>query len=348
MKRTENVGTVTSILPGNIIHVKLDSGLGHIPIPAEALEPENMPSNDAPLTATATRPAKPASPPPPPPVKAKKSNTVSKATLHENNGVQLAFDPQLNNEAEPVAYEVYLINSTDKKIIYEVKTMTGSSRRWTKSGLIEANGKKRLEAVEYRWLNEKLTVELDVRAVLTGGTGPRHFQKLSIKPSQFFGKYVDVPELFRESHLYPVFPDVSARNTAPATAPPKTQSLKAMTQAAIAKKPKPPAAQKIDRTDIQEQLDFDEVLDLHLDNLVDDPTSVPKHQVLQLQLKTFDAYLERALKVGVDSIIVIHGVGNGVLKRAIHSRLHHTKFIRDFKNEYHHKYGFGATEIIFD
>lgn len=38
MKRTENYGEVTTLLPGNIIQVKLEGGLGHIPIPEEALE----------------------------------------------------------------------------------------------------------------------------------------------------------------------------------------------------------------------------------------------------------------------------------------------------------------------
>ncbi|OAV45401.1 Smr/MutS family protein [Lewinella sp. 4G2] len=329
MKRTENVGTVTLVLPGNLVQVKLDGGLGHIPIPAEALELVSPPK-----------------PKPAPPVVVQR--TVSKAVLHEENGVQLAFDPQLNNEAEPVAYEVYLLNSTSHKIIFELKALTGSNQRWSKSSILEPNSKKRLEAIEYRWLNEKLSLELDVRTVNVGGTGPRHFEKVRVKPSQFFGKYVDVPELYREAHLYPVFSRLDSTNTAPAAAPPNTGSLKELTRKHLASKPKPQPKKQLTQTDIRERLEFSETLDLHLTALVEDPAAVPKHEVLQLQLKEYDEYLDRALRLGVDSVFIIHGVGNGVLKRAIHSRLHRTKFIREFKNEFHPKYGFGATEIIFD
>ena len=331
MKRTENVGTVTRVMPGNVVHVKLDGGLGHIPIPAEALEPEP--------------PAAPAQPKPTPALPPKPVE-VTKESLRADNGIQLAFDPQLNNEAEPVAYEVYLLNSTGQKVIYELKVLTGSDLRWTKTGLLEAGKKKRLDAVEYRWLNEKLICEVDVRTVLVAGTGPRHFEKLRIKPAQFFAKYVDVPELYREAHLYPVFATL-ATSPAPASAP-NEPSLKALTKQQIAKRPVAQPQKKLTQTDIQAKLEFQETLDLHLTNLVEDITTVPRHEVLPLQLKTFDEYIDRALKLGVDSVFIIHGVGNGVLKRAIHSRLHRVKFIRDFKNEYHHKYGFGATEIIFD
>ena len=332
MKRTENVGTVTRVLPGNLVQVKLDGGLGHIPIPAEALE----------LAEPAPPPPRSAGPAPRPTA----PTEVSKATLRSGNGVQLAFDPQLNNEAEPVAYEVYLINSTDQKVIYELTVSTGAHRRWSKSGLLEAGKKKRLEAIEYRWLNEKLTCELDARAVLVGGTGPRHYEKLRIKPAQFFTKYVEVPELYREAHLYPVFPALATNATTAAT--PTAPSLRSLTAQQLRNKPKPSPGKQLVQTDLEAKLAFEEVLDLHLDNLLRDPATVAKHEVLPLQLKAFDEYIDEALKLGVDSVYVIHGVGNGVLKRAIHSRLHRIKFIRGFKNEYHPKYGFGATEITFD
>ena len=333
MKRTENVGTVTRVLPGNLIQVKLDGGLGHIPIPAEALEHVGASKSV------------PASKPVPPPVTVQRE--VARQDIYQGNGIRLAFDPQLNNEAEPVAYEVYLLNGTDQKVIYELKVATGTAKRWSKSSILEPNSKKRLEAVEYRWLNDKLVVELDVRVVLVGGTGPRHFEKLRIKPAQFFSKYTEVPELYREAHLYKVFPTLQTHQPAPAASP-SEPSLRALTEQQLAKRPKPQPKKTLTQTDLSAKLEFEETLDLHLANLVPDTAAIPKHEVLPLQLKTYDDYIARAIRLGVDSVFIIHGVGNGVLKRAIHSRLHRTKFIREFKNEFHPKYGFGATEIIFD
>lgn len=325
MKRTENYGEVTNLLPGDLVQVKLDGGLGDIPIPAEALEP-------APVVEKG---------PAPPP------QQQTNQQVNEGNGIQIAFDPMTNNEAEPVAYEVYLLNSTPHKIIYEFKALTHADRRWAKVGQMEPFTKKRLDTVEYRWLNEKLSCELDVRTVVPGGTGPRQFQKVSIKGKQFFGKYVDVPELYREAHLYSVFPKLSQPTSAPAAAP-KGPTLKAITKRQMAQKPPKAAPVKPRRNEIRAKLDFDNAIDLHLEALVRDPESVPRDQVLTTQLKYFENYLQMALKLGVDNIFIIHGVGDGILKREVHKRLEKTRFVRKFKNEYHKKYGYGATEVIFD
>lgn len=328
MKRTDNYGEVTALLPGDLVQVKLDGGLGHIPMPAEALE---------------TLSARTESAPEPPP------QQVSNADITRGNGVQIAFDPVTNNEAEPVAYEVYLLNSTPHKIIYELKVFTHSDRRWSKTGQLDPYAKKRLDAVEYRWLNEKLSCELDVRTVQPGGTGPRHFKKVPIKGKQFFGKYTEVPELYGEAHLYPVFPSLDQPGAAPAPAP-SAPSLKAITRQYVAKNPpkQQPEVVRPKRNNLRAKLDFDNTIDLHLEALVQDPTAVPRDQVLSTQLHYFDNYLSMALKLGVDNVFVIHGVGNGVLKREIHKRLERTRYVRKFKNEYHEKYGYGATEIIFD
>ncbi len=331
MKRTQNMGTVTALLPGGVVQVRWDGGSGLLPVPEEVLEA---------VSAT----------PPPPAVKAKPAPTPQPASSEpeEYEGVRLAFDPQLNNEAEPVAFEVYLLNGTPHKILYELKVLTGTHRRWAKAGQLEAGGKKRLEAVAYGWLNEKLSCELDCRPILPEGPGPRHFQQLRIKGQQFFDKLEDVPELYRDAHLYVVFPSLDTTATAPALAPTlNTDSLKAITQQELNKKPVAPA-KNLAKLDLAEKLEFETEIDLHLPALVKDPDAVPKHMVLQTQLKHLDAYLERAVRLGVDRVYVIHGVGSGALKRAIHSRLHGMRYVRDFRNDFHPKYGTGATEVIFD
>lgn len=327
MKRTENYGEVTKLMPGDLVQVKLDGGLGHIPIPAEALEPAMAAAQERKHT---------------PPPQAQSNPEVS-----GGNGVQIAFDTVLSNEALPVAYEVYLLNSTPHKIIYECKVLTHSDRRWIKVGQMEPNTKKRLEPVEYRWLNEKLNVELDVRTVMPDGTGPRHFQKVSIKGKQFFGKLTEVPELYREAHLYVVFPKLQQPTTAPA-AEPKGPTLKALTREVMAQQPPKKPIVKPERNNLRAKMDFENTIDLHLEALVRDPAEVPRDQVLSTQLRHFENYLSMALKLGVDNIFVIHGVGDGVLKREVHKMLEKTRYVRKFKNEYNKKYGFGATEVIFD
>lgn len=335
MVRTENYGTVTALQDNGLIEVRLDEGKGHLSFPSEILEA---------VEEAKTKPApRRAAPVPNPGADA----GAEQATKEPGPGIRLAFDPQLDNEANPVAYETYLLNGSPYKIIYELKVLTHGNRRWSKSGQLEPGAKKRLEAIEYRWLNEKLSCELDVRTVKVGGTGPRHFKKINLKAAQFFQTLQDVAELYRDAHLYEIFDQLDNTRTAPANAP-KQVSLKALTAEAAKARPKKDKSKRKVELDLAEKLAFEEVIDLHLPKLVDDPDKVAKHEVLQIQLKAFDTYIDQALRLGVDSVFIIHGVGKGALKRAIHSRLHRIKFIRKFTNEYHPKYGYGATEVIFD
>lgn len=339
MVRTENYGVVTALLDNGLVEVRLDEGKGHLNLPSEILESATEAKRE-----TVRPPLKPT------PVQQAIEGAAAGAggkNKERGSGVRLAFDPQLDNEANPVAYETYLINGTPHKIIYELKVMTHGDRRWSKSGTLEPNAKKRLDVVEYRWLNEKLSCELDVRTILVGGTGPRHFQKINLKAQQFFQTLQDVAELYRDAHLYTVFPSLKTTLTAPATAT-KGPSLKALTEEAIKARPKKDTTKRKVELDLAEKLEFEEFIDLHLHKLVDDVDKIAKHEVLQVQLKAYDTYIDQALRLGVDSVFIIHGLGTGALKRAIHSRLHRTKFIRKFHNEYHPKYGYGATEVIFD
>ncbi|RQH21817.1 hypothetical protein D5R40_31195 [Okeania hirsuta] len=49
----------------------------------------------------------------------------------------------------------------------------------------------------------------------------------------------------------------------------------------------------------------------------------------------------------MERVFVIHGVGEGKLRNAIATRLIKYPEVVSFKNEFHPRYGFGATEIIF-
>ena len=61
----------------------------------------------------------------------------------------------------------------------------------------------------------------------------------------------------------------------------------------------------------------------------------------------FQRFFDQATRLGVSRVFVIHGVGEGKLKEAIAERLKGDPHVAKFKNEFHPKYGYGATEIIF-
>ncbi len=89
------------------------------------------------------------------------------------------------------------------------------------------------------------------------------------------------------------------------------------------------------------------VIDLHIEKLTDNYRRMSNYEILQLQLKTFEKYYQLAIVHHQPSLIVIHGVGEGVLRNEIHDILRLKKEVKTFVNQFHPNYGFGATEIYF-
>lgn len=87
-------------------------------------------------------------------------------------------------------------------------------------------------------------------------------------------------------------------------------------------------------------------IDLHLDELVDAPGHVEFSKMLQIQMNHCRSFIQKAKKSGIRKVVVIHGVGQGVLKESVRNYA----FEIDAK-EYHdadfRQYGRGATEIVF-
>lgn len=89
------------------------------------------------------------------------------------------------------------------------------------------------------------------------------------------------------------------------------------------------------------------VIDLHIDKLTDGWNHLKNHEILTLQLKTFEKYYHLAILHHQPSLVVIHGIGEGRLKNEIHEILRLKKEVKSFVNQYHPNFGYGATEIFF-
>jgi hypothetical protein len=89
------------------------------------------------------------------------------------------------------------------------------------------------------------------------------------------------------------------------------------------------------------------VVDLHIEKLVEQHYKMSNFEILTLQLKTFEKFYQLALANHLPQFIIIHGVGTGKLRNEIHELLRLKKEVKSYVNQYHHAYGFGATEIYF-
>lgn len=262
----------------------------------------------------------------------------------KNRGIQLAFDPIFQGDDIPEKYLVLLINDTPHEVIYQVKLSLSGEEVFKKMGKIEPGGILQLGDLYYDELSDSPAMELDCCRITNDGTGARHLKNLKIKAKQFFKNITMVPLLDRKVHLYQIFKNLDARRKTE-----KGEDLKTYTKKQTSLQTVPQNAnRKFWSHDIKAKAEFNIELDLHIDQLVDDPTEFSKADILHLQIRTFEEYIEEALKLGVDRVFIIHGVGKGKLKNAIATKLIQMRFIKTFKNEWHHKYGWGATEVVFD
>ena len=84
------------------------------------------------------------------------------------------------------------------------------------------------------------------------------------------------------------------------------------------------------------------VLDLHIDPK---NTLHPFTHILLDQLKLAEEFIDKALVLNLSEVVLIHGIGDGVLKKELHNLLKNHKMVISFHNIYSPKYGYGATFV---
>ena len=89
------------------------------------------------------------------------------------------------------------------------------------------------------------------------------------------------------------------------------------------------------------------VVDLHIEKIIDNWEGLSNHEIVSLQLSTFEKYYDLAVAHMQPSLTIIHGIGTGRLREEIHEQLKHRREVKSFVNQYHPAYGYGATEILF-
>ncbi len=248
-----------------------------------------------------------------------------------NKGIFLSFEP-ITQAGEISSYNIFIVNDTEFPIDFVYSFFRRDQPFFALKKLLVPYNYLLLHTIEYDLLNETPAVELEVRDVLSKNFRGKMDQK--IKPQNFFNKLSSTPILKKENYNYKIV----------------TASLKE-------KKPEPeksvtfdPEALKQMMMDIPVMKD-NEVedavveIDLHIEVLARDYALLSAGEKLQIQLKSFQQALERAISHNAEKLFVIHGVGSGKLRNEIHHILKSYPEVRSFNNDFHPRYGYGATEI---
>lgn len=86
-------------------------------------------------------------------------------------------------------------------------------------------------------------------------------------------------------------------------------------------------------------------IDLHIEELVDHHEQLSNYEIVQIQLNKCQQFIEKAIRNNIERLIIVHGVGQGVLREEVIKmlRMYEPKQVYDAN---YHTYGWGATEVI--
>jgi len=266
----------------------------------------------------------------------KAEKTVKK--MVERDGVWLSFFPVLDKDVfddDIIShYKIHLLNHTDDDLNVSLSFYYGTTKQMDLRHQVRALEDMYLFDLPFENLNDQPKIEFDFSLQKPDKKRVQQYEVLfKPKPKQIFKWSEDV--LLNQKASFPVqlfetYPIKSVEEE-------KTDMDK-LRAAGFKIYP----AEKIRRNLPAPRT----LIDLHADKLPEASHLVDAMQIIDVQIRAFERFYEEAIIHGLNSLIVIHGVGTGKLKEEIHELLRHKKEVSSFVNRLHPQFGYGATEIF--
>ena len=245
-----------------------------------------------------------------------------------NRGIYMAFVP--NNDRE---LSQYLINNTDWELPFMLSVGSDPHHKGLAAGTLKAKTTLKIQNILVKDFEEWGTFTFQAflfRLAFMKLPDPIT-KRLKFRVNTFFKNKSKAPLLNQDAHLFQLDAEDSVT----------------------------PVNLNIDPAKIVEQMFEKQVpiptmtlpskpsltVDLHIETLTPDAWAMTNIEIMNLQMSTFERQFEAAIANGMDEIIFIHGVGNGILRDAIHKRLSGNKNVQYFEDAQKEKFGYGATKI---
>lgn len=267
---------------------------------------------------------------------------LSIKAVFKNSGVHLAFLPVKKTNGEVEKFDVILVNDTAFEVLFALDFVLFDDVKWTKDGMLKAVKFEKVGEVVFDDINDSPQIDVSIKPVYTEGVGEELLKTLKIKAKQFIKNLQVVSCISIEAHLFTAFEQL---NTPQNSSDDLEKYTKEATKTVRLKKQKDDFIRHDTVPSPTEYAAFVPEIDLHIEMLHDNPTSVPADEIIRYQLRAFEFFMDKAVRLNVPKIYAIHGVGKGKLRDSIAARLRRHPNVLMFKNQYHEKYGWGATEI---
>ncbi len=242
----------------------------------------------------------------------------------------------------PAKYELILVNATAFDLYAEIDVLFDGVKEMTISERVKAFSPLKVDEFTPLEFGDKPSVEYVFQRITTSGVEDFKKGALKLKDKTLLKSKMMIPLLD--------FPAIGIHIWQKGASPKKVEgSLKDYTKDFVSYRPKvePPKKTVSGLYDPMKLANFPKEIDLHIEQLAQNHTQLGPSQIIQIQLRAMEQFVNEAFEIGMDSVFLIHGVGKGYLRNAIHKRLKYHPHILSVKNEYHSKYGHGASEVIF-
>ena len=244
------------------------------------------------------------------------------------------FDKDVFDDDVVEKLKIYLVNQTDASFTFKYNLLFNGESSFQLTNTIEHLHEFYLHDVNFEDLSDN--PRFDVEFSLSNPDKKKAFYyetSLKLKAKQIFKKIEEIKLKNEPTFLYPLF------DTYPDKAEEEKVDINKLGNAGF---------RVYDLSRIKELLPpARSVVDLHIEKLTDSWKHLSNFEILTLQLKAFEKFYDLALAHFQPSLTIIHGVGVGKLRDEIHDILKTKKEVKSFVNQYHHAYGYGATEIFF-
>lgn len=343
LKHTGEEGIVIQLLDERMVNVKLIEADIDIPVFEDDLARiEPFWSDEIPLKPAKSniKPAEQTSPT----HKSTVPDIFIPYTVLKNMGLLLAFEPVYALDGQVLHYKIHLINDTKLDLLLVGDFSVSGSSSFSVDMQLKSATTAAVGTLVFDDLNRSPVFNVRCARMTTSGQKENMSKELKIKPQQFFKNIKTAPFLNKQVHLFIVFDQWKASET-------RAESLENYTKRHSPKAPVAPEDpnpfKNIKLLDISEVASFIPEIDLHIEQLSDKFQKLSNIEIIQIQLQHFNQFMQKAIRLGVPKVFIIHGIGEGKLKNLIANRLLQYPEVSHFKNEYHHKFGYGATEVIF-
>jgi Smr domain len=263
-----------------------------------------------------------------------------------NRGISIALLPfkKVNDEID--RFDILLLNDTLQEILFECDFVILNDIEWSKNGKMGVVSFEKIGEMFFDDINDAPEFDVTISPVYTEGVGEKLAKTLKIKAKQFIKSYHFSKFLERDIYEFTLFEKFETDE--------KTQNadLQKYTDGLVKDLKK--KTEELERKNkilnptisINEYASFVPEIDLHIELLYDNPKNLTNEEIIMVQMRAFEHFLGKAIRLNVKRTFVIHGVGKGKLRDMIHARLRRHSDVKFFKNEYHERYGWGATEIL--